>query len=65
MKIKINLYEIRKSKKLSQRQLAELAGVSKTEISNIENGVSSPSVATLCLLAQALDVDFYSLVSVE
>ena len=58
MKVKIKLYEIRIAKKLSQRKLAEMAGVSKTEIFNIENGVTSPSIDTLCLLAQALEVDF-------
>ena len=65
MKVKIKLYEMRSSKKLSQRQLAELSGVGKSEIANIEAGTVMPRVDTICLLAKALDVSIDNLVQYE
>lgn len=38
------------------RQLAYLSGVSKSNISAIENGRITPSITILCLLAVALHV---------
>ena len=65
MKVKINLYEIRSRKRLSQRQLAELAGIGKSEIANIEAGAVMPRIDTICLLAKALDVSIDDLVQYE
>ena len=56
MKIRIKLYEIRTAKNLSIRQLAELSGISKSEINNIENGLKYPRVDTLVYLADALQM---------
>jgi len=47
---------LRKERELSQRQLAELAGLSPNAISLIERDEISPSVATLQRLAGALGV---------
>lgn len=42
---------------LSQRQLAERIGMSHSYISRLEGDQHSPSVDTLCRLAEALGVD--------
>ena len=65
MKLTITFHvrEIRQSKGLSIRQLAELSGVSKTNISAIENNQIMPTVYTLCCLAIALGVDPSDLIS--
>lgn len=43
-------------KQLTIKQLAALSGVSKSHISEVENGSQMPSVRTLCHLAVALGV---------
>ncbi|MCX6028114.1 MAG: cupin domain-containing protein [Chloroflexi bacterium] len=50
------LHGLRKERELSQRELAELAGLSPNAISLIERNEISPSVATLQRLAGALKV---------
>jgi transcriptional regulator with XRE-family HTH domain len=50
------LRSIREERNLSQRELAQLAGVSTNAISLIERDENSPSVATLQSLAAALNV---------
>lgn len=58
----IRLRELRKERGLSQKELAEQAGVSLNCISLIERDEISPNVATLQRLADALDVrisDFF------
>lgn len=48
--------ELREEKNLSQAKLAEKSGVSRTIISNLENGQStSMTMKTLNKLAKALD----------
>lgn len=51
-----NLKRIRKSKKLSMERTAELAGVSRSMLGQIERGEANPSVAILGKLAGALKV---------
>lgn len=46
---------------MSVRRLNELSGVSKTQINDIENGKTHPTVWTLCLLSLALKVSPYQL----
>lgn len=41
--IKNNLFHIRKELKISQQNLAENVGISRTYLSKIENGHSNPS----------------------
>jgi len=55
------LKETRKSKGLSLEAMAQLSGVSRSMLSQIERGQSSPTVATLWSLTQALQVDFAGL----
>ncbi len=50
------LRNLRTERKLSQRALAKLAGISPNSVSLIEREAISPSVATLQALATALDV---------
>jgi len=47
----------RESKGLSQRALAEKAGVLQTQISKIENGVTDFRLSTLVALARALELE--------
>ncbi len=63
--IKYQLWEIRTEQQLSSRQLAKLSGVSKTTINDIENHRHSPTIYTLCLLAEALQIPPEKLYSYE
>lgn len=56
-----SLKAARKSKGLSLDAVAKLSGVSRSMVSQIERGESSPTVATLWNLTQALQVDFAGL----
>ena len=63
MSIGSNLKNIRKSKKLSIRDLVELSNVGKSTISDIENDNVNPTTNTLEKLASALSVsvsDFFN-----
>ena len=51
----------RKARGLSLDAVAKLSGVSRSMVSQIERGESSPTVATLWNLTQALQVDFAGL----
>jgi transcriptional regulator with XRE-family HTH domain len=57
-----SLKEARKAKGLSLDAVARLSGVSRSMVSQIERGESSPTVATLWNLTQALQVDFAGLI---
>ena len=56
-----SLKSARKSKGLSLDAVAKLSGVSRSMVSQIERGESSPTVSTLWNLTQALQVDFAGL----
>jgi transcriptional regulator with XRE-family HTH domain len=53
--------EIRKSRELSQRQLAGRMQVPRTYISKIENGKAMPTLSSLERLANALEIDICDL----
>lgn len=60
--------ELRKDRRLSQEQLAELIGVEPRHISRIEVGENSPTVERLEKIAQALNVpmkDFFDFMHLE
>lgn len=59
------LKESRKNKGLSLEATAKLSGVSRSMLSQIERGESSPTVATLWNLTRALQVDFAGLLDEE
>lgn len=50
----------RKAKGLSSRELAKLAAITPSMLSQIERGLANPSIQTLKVLAKALDVPTFS-----
>ena len=56
-----SLREARKARGLSLDAAAKLSGVSRSMVSQIERGESSPTVATLWALTRALQLDFAGL----
>jgi transcriptional regulator with XRE-family HTH domain len=53
----LRIKELRKNKKLTQTQLAEMIGIDYKHLSRIEVGSSFPSINTLEKTAQALKVE--------
>ena len=56
------LKTVRKEKKLSQTELAELVGVSRNTISSIETGQFNPTAKLALVLCIALDKKFEELI---
>ena len=56
MSIGTNIYSLRKSKKLTQAQLAEKLGVSEQAVSKWENDISAPDVSLFPLIASFFSV---------
>ena len=52
----LNIHRIRKAQKLSIDRAAELAGISKSMLGQIERGVVNPTITVLYKLAQGLHV---------
>ncbi len=57
MSIGSRIREARKQKKLTQSQLAQQCGITKSAISNYENDVSTPDVDKLSTIMDCLEVD--------
>jgi transcriptional regulator with XRE-family HTH domain len=58
--LRMELANIRKSKKMSQKDLSKVSGLSESCISNIESGEqSSPTLRSLIRYATALGVEIY------
>lgn len=53
--------QYRVGKSLTQEQVADLSGLDRKTISRIENGHYNPSLDTLWALADALNIEAYSL----
>lgn len=51
-----NLKRIRTAKNISQGKISRILKTDKSFISNIENGKTNPTLATIAKLAKALDV---------
>ncbi|WP_339420370.1 MULTISPECIES: helix-turn-helix domain-containing protein [unclassified Pseudomonas] len=51
-----NIRLMRRVKNLTQEQLALMAEVDRTYVSQIERGVGNPSLLVLCKLANILDI---------
>ncbi|GEN33147.1 helix-turn-helix domain-containing protein [Aneurinibacillus danicus] len=65
IKLGQNLQRIRKSRGLSLDRTAELTGVSKAMLGQIERGESNPTVTTLWKIAKGLRLSFSSLIEEE
>lgn len=52
---------LRQAKKLSQEELADLAGCHRTYVGMIERGEGNPSLRVLVSIAEALEVDLTDL----
>ncbi|WJH29708.1 XRE family transcriptional regulator [Paenibacillus sp. CC-CFT742] len=57
-----NLKQIREQRKLSLDKVAEMSGISKTMLGQIERGESNPSIATVWKIANGLKVSFTTLI---
>jgi transcriptional regulator with XRE-family HTH domain len=57
IKLGLNIREVRKSKALSQEQLALQAGIDRSYIGGIERGERNVSFLTLVKLAECLNCD--------
>ena len=51
-----NLKRIRTTKGITQGDIVRTLGVSRSFVSNIENGKTNPTLATIAKIAKALDV---------
>lgn len=58
-----NITARRKKLKISQAQLAERSGLSPTHVSHLSCGNSNPTLGTLAILAEALDITVVELLS--
>ena len=56
-----NVAQVRRDKKMSQAELADLVGVSRNTISSIETGQYQPTAKLALLLCVALDKKFEEL----
>ncbi len=56
-----NLVEIRKSKNLSQSELARKTGIAQPQISDLERGDTRPTTASIARIAAALEVPAWTL----
>jgi transcriptional regulator with XRE-family HTH domain len=60
-----NLKKIRDEKNLSLEKVAELTGVSKSMLGQIERGASSPTISTVWKISNGLKVSFTTLLDSE
>ena len=58
-----NIYRLRKNKKLSQEQLAEMIEVTRQTISNWELGETAPNPEQLKMLSKALNISIDELLN--
>lgn len=56
-KIATGLVQLRKSRNLTQEQLAEMTDTNRVVIARIENGAATPSLSFIRKMAQALDAE--------
>lgn len=63
LKVEYHIQEIRGKKRISLRQLENMSGVSKSQISAIEKNQEDARVTTICMLAEALGLSLSDLIS--
>ena len=54
----LDLKELRMTKMITQKQLADIVGVERATIGNIENKVSQPSIKTAMTVGKYFNVDW-------
>lgn len=54
--IELHIREKRLEKNLTQEQLSELTGISKSYIGDLERNEKEPTISILCRLAKVLEV---------
>lgn len=59
--IGINILKHRRLQSMSQEELAEVAGISRTKLSDIERGKGPYSIELIFLIAKALDMRYSQL----
>ncbi len=64
-KIKTRLHELRKERNMQQSELAELVGVRRETIGNLENGKYNPSLKLAWDIAKVLGVSIEEVFSFE
>ena len=57
-----NIQELREARRLSQQQIARLAGVPRATWANLESGAANPTLAVLVRVAHALQVRLEELI---
>jgi len=57
MKLRNRIRVLRAEKEISQKELAEVIGVSRQTVNSIEKGKFNPSVITALKMAEYFDVD--------
>ena len=60
-----NITKIRKEKKLTQKALGKLCGMSEAQIGQYENGLRNPKMETLEKIANALDISYFELLDIS
>lgn len=58
-----NLKNIRQNKKITQEKLAELAGIDRSYLSEVERGIKNISLTKIEAIANALDIKIYELLN--
>lgn len=56
-----NIRKYRKQKKLTQKELGDIVGISNTYLSDMEIGRTNPSIKTLKKIAKGLEVSYVDL----
>jgi transcriptional regulator with XRE-family HTH domain len=59
------IYELRRNKGLSQKELGDMLGVSNKAVSKWENGESMPKTSTMLKLAEILEIDGNELIGLD
>lgn len=63
--MQIHIKDVRLRYNMSINELARISGISKSHLSNIENGGKIPGLDVICKIAKALEVEPQELFSCE
>ncbi len=59
--LSVNIKRYRKSRKISQQALADMSGLHRTYISDLENAKCNPTLGVIIALAECLHVTIFDL----